>query len=115
MIEKPDMRPLKGMRVIEVGQLLAGPFTGTILGYFGAEVIKIEPPETGDPIRGWREVKDGTSLWWRSLARNKKCITIDLKSKEGARTARQSLVQTADVFVENFRARHYGKMGTGTG
>ena len=102
MIEKIDNRPLKGMRVIEVGQLLAGPFTGTILGYFGAEVIKIEPPEAGDPIRGWREVKNGTSLWWRSLARNKKCITIDLKRKNGQQLLRK-LIKTADVFVENFR------------
>ena len=112
MIEKPDMRPLKGMRVIEVGQLLAGPFTGTILGYFGAEVIKIEPPETGDPIRGWREVKDGTSLWWRSLARNKKCITIDLKIKKGQELLAE-LVQTADVFVENFRPGTMEKWGLG--
>ena len=110
MIEKPDIRPLKGMRVIEVGQLLAGPFTGTILGYFGAEVIKIEPPETGDPIRGWREVKDGTSLWWRSLARNKKCITIDLKSKNGQELLKD-LVQTADVFVENFKPGTMEKWG----
>ena len=112
MIEKSDMRPLKGMRVIEVGQLLAGPFTGTILGYFGAEVIKIEPPETGDPIRGWREVKDGTSLWWRSLARNKKCITIDLKIKKGQELLTE-LVQTADVFVENFRPGTMEKWGLG--
>ena len=112
MIEKSDMRPLKGMRVIEVGQLLAGPFTGTILGYFGAEVIKIEPPETGDPIRGWREVKDGTSLWWRSLARNKKCITIDLKTKKGQKLLTE-LVQTADVFVENFRPGTMEKWGLG--
>ena len=112
MIEKPDIRPLKGMRVIEVGQLLAGPFTGTILGYFGAEVIKIEPPETGDPIRGWREVKDGTSLWWRSLARNKKCITIDLKSKNGQELLKD-LVQTADDFVENFRPGTMEKWGLG--
>lgn len=112
MIEKSDMRPLKGMRVIEVGQLLAGPFTGTILGYFGAEVIKIEPPETGDPIRGWREVKDGTSLWWRSLARNKKCITIDLKIKKGQELLAE-LVQTADVFVENFRPGTMEKWGLG--
>ena len=112
MIEKSDMRPLKGMRVIEVGQLLAGPFTGTILGYFGAEVIKIEPPETGDPIRGWREVKDGTSLWWRSLARNKKCITIDLKTKKGQELLTE-LVQTADVFVENFRPGTMEKWGLG--
>ena len=63
MNKELDPRPLAGLRVIEIGQLLAGPFTGTILGYFGAEVIKVEPPEVGDPIRGWREVRDGTSLW----------------------------------------------------
>ena len=66
-------KPLEGLRVIELGQLLAGPFAGCMLGYFGAEVIKVEPPG-GDPIRNWRDVNDGTSLWWRSLGRNKKCI-----------------------------------------
>ena len=71
-------RPLEGLRVVEMGQLLAGPFAGTILGYFGAEVIKVEPP-TGDPIRQWREVRDGTSLWYHSLARNKKSVHIKLK------------------------------------
>ena len=75
--------PLTGYRVIELGQLLAGPFAGCMLGYFGAEVIKVEPPKGGDPIRQWREVQDGTSLWWRSLARNKKSVSIDLKTDEG--------------------------------
>lgn len=97
-----DNRPLAGMRVIEVGQLLAGPYAGTILGYFGAEVIKIEPPEGGDPIRGWREMRDGTSLWWASLSRNKKCITLDLRSERGRALLRQ-LATRADVFIENFR------------
>lgn len=94
-------KPLQGLRVIELGQLLAGPFAGCMLGYFGAEVIKIEPPG-GDPIRNWREVKDGTSLWWRSLARNKKCISVDLKTQEGRDLVRQ-LVVTADIVIENFR------------
>ena len=85
-------KPLTGIRVLELGQLLAGPFTGTQLAYFGAEVIKVEPPKSGDPIRGWREVKDGTSLWWHSLARNKKSITLDLKSARGRELVRQ-LVQ----------------------
>ena len=75
-------RPLEGLRVIELGQLLAGPFAGTVLGYFGAEVIKVEPP-TGDPIRQWREVRNGMSLWYHSLARNKKSVTLDLKSERG--------------------------------
>jgi len=95
-------RPLDGIRVIEIGQLLAGPFAGCMLGYFGAEVIKIEPPESGDPIRGWRVVEDGTSLWWRSLGRNKKSVTLDLKQEEGRKLARQ-LIDTADVVIENFR------------
>ena len=94
-------KPLDGLRVIELGQLLAGPFAGCMLGYFGAEVIKVEPPG-GDPIRNWREVKDGTSLWWRSLARNKKCISLDLKTAEGRDLVKQ-LLKTADIVVENFR------------
>lgn len=95
-------RPLDGIRVIEVGQLIAGPFAGCMLAYFGAEVIKIEPPESGDAIRGWRVVEDGTSLWWRSIGRNKKSITLDLKQAEGQKIARQ-LIDTADVVIENFR------------
>ncbi len=94
-------KPLQGLRVIELGQLLAGPFAGCMLGYFGAEVIKVEPPG-GDPIRNWREVKDGTSLWWRSLARNKKCISLDLKTAEGRSLVKQ-LLKSADIVVENFR------------
>ncbi len=93
--------PLAGVRVIELGQLLAGPFAGSMLAYFGAEVIKVEPPE-GDPIRGWRVVEDGTSLWWRSLGRNKKSVTLDLKQQQGRDLARR-LMQDADVVVENFR------------
>lgn len=92
---------LAGIRVIELGQLLAGPFAGTMLSYFGAEVIKVEPPG-GDPIRVWREVEDGTSFWWRSLARNKKCISLDLKTEQARDVVRQ-LVQSADVLIENFR------------
>ena len=94
-------RPLDGIRVIEIGQLLAGPFAGCMLAYFGAEVIKIEPPE-GDPIRGWRVLENGTSHWWRSLGRNKKSITLDLKKSEGQQIARQ-LIDSADVVIENFR------------
>lgn len=93
---------LAGYRVIELGQLLAGPFAGCMLGYFGAEVIKIESPHGGDPIRNWREMRDGTSLWWRSLARNKKSVTIDLKNAQGAELVRQ-LINQADVVIENFR------------
>jgi len=101
-----DIKPLAGFRVIELGQLLAGPFSGALLAYFGAEVIKIEPPGKGDPLRNWRVVDDGTSLWWRSLGRNKKCITINLKKQKGRDLVRQ-LVDEADVLIENFRP---GKM-----
>jgi crotonobetainyl-CoA:carnitine CoA-transferase CaiB-like acyl-CoA transferase len=94
-------KPLQGLRVIELGQLLAGPFAGCMLGYFGAEVIKIEPPG-GDPIRNWREVKEGTSLWWRSLARNKKCISVNLKTEKG-RALVKELLLSADIVIENFR------------
>jgi crotonobetainyl-CoA:carnitine CoA-transferase CaiB-like acyl-CoA transferase len=94
-------KPLQGLRVIELGQLLAGPFAGCMLGYFGAEVIKVEPPG-GDPIRNWREVKEGTSLWWRSLARNKKCISVNLKTEEG-RALVKELLLSADIVIENFR------------
>jgi crotonobetainyl-CoA:carnitine CoA-transferase CaiB-like acyl-CoA transferase len=105
-------RPLDGVRVIEVGQLLAGPFAATILGYYGAEVIKVEPPEGGDPIRRWRVVKNDTSLWWYSLARNKKCVTLDLRVEEGRKVLRQ-LVDKADVFIENFRPGTMEKWGLG--
>ncbi|MBN4055323.1 CoA transferase [bacterium AH-315-K03] len=105
-------RPLQGIRVIELGQLLAGPFTCSMLAYFGAEVIKVEPPQGGDPIRGWREIKNGSSLWWHSLGRNKKSVTIDLKSAEG-RTLVRELLDNADVVVENFRPGMMEKWGLG--
>jgi len=104
-------RPLEGIRVIEMGQLLAGPFTSTILGYFGAEVIKIEPP-SGDPIRQWREVRDGTSLWYYSLGRNKKSVTLDLKTDKGRGLA-FDLLTKADVVVENFRPGAMESWGLG--
>jgi len=104
--------PLAGIRVIEVGQLLAGPFTCTMLAYFGAEVIKVEPPGGGDPIRGWREVQDGTSLWFRSLGRNKKSVTLDLRQTRGQQLLAE-LIDTADVLVENFRPGVMEKWGVG--
>lgn len=96
------VRPLEGVRVLELGQLIAGPFTGSMLAYFGAEVIKVEPPGKGDPIRQWRVVRDGSSLWWHSVGRNKKCITIDLKQERGRELVRD-LAKHCDVLVENFR------------
>jgi crotonobetainyl-CoA:carnitine CoA-transferase CaiB-like acyl-CoA transferase len=104
-------RPLEGLRVVELGQLLAGPFAGTVLGYFGAEVIKVEPP-TGDPIRQWREVRNGMSLWYHSLARNKKSVTLDLKSDKGRELA-FDLLTKADVVIENFRPGAMESWGLG--
>ncbi len=95
-------RPLDGVRVLEMGQLMAGPFAGTLLGYYGAEVIKIEPPGKGDPVRVWRVMEEGTSLWWSTLGRNKKCITLNLREEKGRRLARR-LALESDVLVENFR------------
>ena len=106
-------RPLDGIRVLEVGQLLAGPFAGSILAYYGAEVIKVEPPGGGDPLRQWRILDaDGTSFWWRSLGRNKKCVTADLRSEEGRGLARR-LAGKCQVLVENFRPGVMEKWGLG--
>lgn len=94
--------PLTGVRVLELGTLIAGPFCGKTLGDFGAEVIKIEPPGEGDPLRRWRRMRNGTSLWWHVQSRNKKSITLDLRKPEGQAVVRR-LVESADIMVENFR------------
>ncbi|MFZ9252518.1 MAG: CaiB/BaiF CoA transferase family protein [Hylemonella sp.] len=93
---------LAGLRVIEMGQLIAGPFSGKTLGDFGADVIKIEAPGAGDPLRNWRLLQDGTSVWWQVQSRNKRSIALDLRSQEGQDIARQLIAQ-ADVLIENFR------------
>ena len=93
---------LAGVRVVEMGQLIAGPFCGKTLGEFGADVIKIEAPETGDPLRNWRLIKEGTSVWWQVQSRNKRSVALDLRQTEGQTIARQ-LIAEADVLVENFR------------
>lgn len=104
--------PLAGVKVVELGQLLAGPFAGTLLAYFGAEVIKVEPPG-GDPIRGWRTLDDtGTSFWWRSLGRNKRSVTLDLKSEAGRELAAR-LIDDSDVLIENFRPGTLENWGLG--
>lgn len=104
--DKRLSKPLEGIRVLELGQLIAGPFAGTMLAYFGAEVIKIEPPN-GDPLRKWRMLDEkGTSLWWRSMSRNKKCITVNLKTTKGQSIVKQ-LASKSQVLIENFRP---GKM-----
>lgn len=94
--------PLAGLRVIEMGQLIAGPFAGKTFGEFGAEIIKIEPPGVGDPLRRWREMDGDTSLWWHVQSRNKKSVTLDLKQPEGQEIVRR-LVRDADILIENFR------------
>ena len=93
---------LEGLKVVEMGQLIAGPFAGKTLGEFGADVIKIEAPDGGDPLRNWRLIKDGTSVWWQVQSRNKRSIAIDLRSDEGQAIAKQLIAQ-ADVLIENFR------------
>lgn len=100
----PTLTPsaLQGVRVIEMGQLIAGPFAGKTLGEFGADVIKIEAPGTGDPLRNWRLIKNGTSVWWQVQSRNKRSIALDLREAEGQDIARR-LIAEADVLIENFR------------
>jgi formyl-CoA transferase len=100
----PQLTPgaLKGLRVVEMGQLIAGPFSAKTLGDFGADIIKIEPPGAGDPLRNWRMLQDGTSVWWQVQSRNKRSIAIDLRNAEGQDIARQLIAQ-ADVLIENFR------------
>ncbi|HEX9672241.1 MAG TPA: CaiB/BaiF CoA-transferase family protein [Burkholderiales bacterium] len=104
--------PLQGIKVIELGTLIAGPFCARLLAEFGAEVIKIEPPGTGDPLRKWRKLHQGTSLWWYAQARNKKSVTLDLKYAEAQEIVRK-LVAGADVVVENFRPGAMEKWGLG--
>lgn len=100
---QPDQPlPLQGIKVIELGSLIAGPYAGTLLAQFGAEVIKIETPVNGDPLRKWRKLHDGTSLWWYSQSRNKKSVTLNLKSERAQQIVRD-LVKDADVMIENFR------------
>jgi formyl-CoA transferase len=82
-MEQEMTQPLQGIRVLELGQLIAGPFAGKMLAEFGAEVVKIEPPATGDPLRKWRLLHDGTSVWWAVQSRNKQSVTLDLRQPEG--------------------------------
>lgn len=106
-----DQRPLAGIKVLELGQLIAGPQAGCVLAYFGAEVIKIEPPGTGDAIRTWRELDDtGTSYWWQSIARNKKSVTVNLHTDKGRALVKQ-LMGEVDVVLENFRPGTLEKWG----
>lgn len=105
-------KALQGLKVVEMGQLIAGPFAGKTLAEFGADVIKIEAPETGDPLRNWRLMKNGTSVWWQVQSRNKKSIALDLRQKEGQDLAR-SLIAEADVLIENFKPGTLEQWGMG--
>ena len=110
-------KPLEGIKVIELGQLIAGPFAGKMFAEFGAEVIKIEPPAAdgqpgGDPLRQWRKLHKGTSLWWYAQARNKKSVTVNLRLAEGQEVVR-TLARDADIVIENFRPGTMEKWGLG--
>ncbi|DBA00007.1 TPA: hypothetical protein N0F65_002010 [Lagenidium giganteum] len=108
----PRRRPLEGIRVVECGHLIAGPFAGTILSYFGAEVIKVEPP-SGDQVRDYRELDSTkTSLWWYSIGRNKHSVSIDIKQEEGRALIRE-LIDSSDVLIENFKPGRMEKWGLG--
>ncbi len=100
--EKKSAGPLAGIKVLELGTLIAGPFCARMLAEFGAEVIKVESPDGGDPIRQWRILKDGNSLWWSVQSRNKKSITLNMKDERGQEIARR-LALDADIVIENYR------------
>lgn len=105
-------RPLAGLRVLELGALIAGPFCTKILAEFGADVIKVEPPGSGDPLRKWRYLQDGTSVWWQVQSRGKRSVTIDLRKAEGQAIVRD-LALRADILVENFRPGTLESWGLG--
>lgn len=107
-----DPRPLAGLKVLELGALIAGPFCAKLLAEFGAEVVKIEPPGLGDPLRKWRYLENGTSLWWHVQSRGKKSVALDLRKPEGQAIAKK-LALTADIVVENFRPGTMEEWGLG--
>ena len=105
--------PLAGIRVLEMGQLIAGPFAGQILAAYGAEVVKIEAPGRGDPLRTWRLLDEqGTSFWWQSIARGKKSVTLNLSEPAGCDIAKK-LILKCDVVLENFRPGRMESWGLG--
>ena len=108
----PQGGPLAGLRVIELGQLIAGPFAGKTLADFGADVIKVEPPGEGDPLRKWRMLHEGTSVWWQVQSRNKRSVVLDLRTEEGRADVRR-LIAEADVLIENFKPGTLEKWGMG--
>jgi len=104
--------PLTGVRVLEMGSFIAGPFAGQLLGDYGADVIKIEPPDEGDPMRHWGVTKDGDSLWWPAIARNKRSVALDLRQPR-ARDIVRRLAEQCDVVIENFRPGRLDEWGLG--
>ena len=110
--KKSENKPLKGVRVIDAGNMVAAPFATVLLADFGADVIKIEHPKYGDGQRKLEPIKDGIPLWWKSVARNKRCITLDLGKPEGADIFKQ-LIKGKDVIVENYRPGTFEKWGIG--
>ncbi len=107
-----SQKPLQGVKVVEFGTLIAGPFCARVLAEFGAEVVKVESPDGGDPLRQWRKLHEGTSLWWYVQARNKKSVTLNLKHPDGVALARK-LCANADIVIENFRPGVMEKLGLG--
>lgn len=105
-----NVGPLAGLRVLELGQMVAGPFATRLMAEFGADVVKVEPPGVGDALRQWRVVEGGTSLWWYVQSRNKRCITLNLRHPRGQELAR-SLIKDVDILVENFRPGTLEKWG----
>ncbi len=108
----PSTGPLAGLKVLELGQLIAGPFAGKTLGDFGADVIKVEPPGDGDPLRLWRMLHQGTSVWWQVQSRNKRSVVLDLRTPEG-RADVAALAAECDVLIENFKPGTLEKWGLG--
>ena len=102
--------PLSGVRVLELGSFIAGPFSGQLLGDYGADVVKIEPPGEGDPMRRWGITLDGDSLWWPAIARNKRSVTLDLRD-ERARAVIPRLAAHCDLVIENFRPGRLDEWG----
>ena len=112
MDKNPPIDALHGVRVLELGQLIAGPFAGKTLADFGADVIKVEPAQGGDPLRTWRLLRDGTSVWWEVQSRNKRSVALDLRSPEGQHAVR-ALAAEADVLIENFKPGTLEEWGLG--
>lgn len=111
-VNQPTDKPLAGLKVVELGTLIAGPFAARICAEFGADVIKIESPDGGDPLRKWRKLYEGTSLWWFVQARNKRSLTLNLKHPDGLKILKEVLAD-ADILIENFRPGTLEKLGLG--